>query len=559
MKLYPEGFSISELIERIDNGRIALPEFQRDFEWRPPAVAELLLSIARRWPIGSFLLLEIDDPPPFAIRQLADAPAPKSPDRLILDGQQRSTAVYQAFGDHSKETYFVDLGRLAKDGELDEDHLRYEKETKFSKRLENLKAMAEARIAKVSTVIDPLEWQKWLNYVDEGERENLVKLKESQLPGFSTFENPALRLDKSAKDDLAAVAKIFETINRTGQRLATFDLMVARLYPADFYLKSEWDKAREDFEIFAQYGFDVDDGIEVLKVIALREYLRQRAAGEKVTVKGVREGDVLALGSDLVIQEWPLAVRSLVSALDFVRTHCGAVRKVLLPAPALLLVLADALHPESPQRDGLADELEGWYWATMFRQEYSQGANTQAVRDAQELRAWQQNPEQPPSRVENFRVDREALVDGRRRNEQLLRGLLGLTVARDARDWVQDTRFQELQEPLEAHHIFSADYLADHYKGDKDPVVNFAVLTKSTNAALRDKIPKDVLLDPSVKHSAVTSHVGIELAYLKEDAAVAGDPPAYIQRFLDERAVALERLMYEAVGVAMPQPEPASA
>jgi hypothetical protein len=552
MKLYPEGFGIGELNERIDNGKIALPEFQRDFEWRPPAVAELLLSIARRWPIGSFLLLEIDDPPPFAIRALADAPSPSAPDRLILDGQQRSTAVYHAFGSHSRETYYVDLGQLSADQELDEDHLRYEKESKFNKRLENLKAQAEARVAKVSTLIDPLEWQKWLNYVPEDEREKLVELKESQLPGFSSYEIPALRLDKSAKDDLAAVAKIFETINRTGQRLATFDLMVARLYPDNFYLKSEWDRSREDFEVFGTYGMDEDDGIEVLKVIALREHLRQRAAGEKITVKGVREGDVLALTSQLVIQEWPLAVRALVNALDFVRTRCGAIRKFLLPAPALLLVLADALHPESPQREGLEDSLERWYWATMFRQEYSQGANTQAVRDAQELRAWQQNPSQTPSRIEAFRVDKELLLDGRRRNEQLLRGLLGLAVARDARDWVADKRFLDVEEPLEAHHVFPADYLEDHYKGESDPVVNFTVLTKSTNAALRDKIPKDVLLDPSVKHAAVTSHLAIELAWLKEDAAVAGNPVAYIERFLQERAVALEKPMYEVVGVPAP-------
>ena len=467
-----------------------------------------------------------------------------------FDGQQRSTAVYHAFGDHSKETYYVDLGALVTDSELDDDHLRYEKASSFNRRFPNVGAMAEARIAKVSTLVDALAWQQWLNFLPDPEKENLVELKEGQLPGFSNYEIPALRLDRSAKDDLAAVAKIFETINRTGQRLATFDLMVARLYPSSFYLKSQWDAARESFEIFAQFNLDEDDGIEVLKVIALREHLRQRAAGERLTVKGVREGDVLALPSDLVIQEWPLAVRALVSALQFVSTRCGAVHKTLLPAPALLLVLADALHPETPQRDGLESDLERWYWATMFRQEYAQGANTQAVRDAQEIRAWQQDADATPARINAFRVDSDALLDGRRRNEQLLRGILGLSVARDARDWVTDVRFQETAEALEAHHVFPSAFLQDHYRGEKDPVVNFCVLTKSTNASLRDKIPKDVLLDPAVKHAAVTSHVAIDLTHLKEDAAVAGDPAAYIQRFLEGRATALEPLMYEVVGVS---------
>lgn len=451
------------------------------------------------------------------------------------------------------------MSKLLEDVEFDDDHLRYEKEAKFTKRFENLKAMAEAGVAKVSTVVDPIEWQKWLNFLDEEQRSKMVELKEKQLPGFSNFEIPALRLDKAAKDDLAAVAKIFETINRTGQRLATFDLMVARLYPSHFYLKSEWESARRDFEIFGALGFDDDDGIEVLKIIALREHLRQREAGEKLTVRGVREGDVLSLGSDLVIQEWPLAVRALVAALEFAKTRCGAIRKFLLPAPALLLVVGEALHPETARREGFEEELERWYWVTMFRQEYAQGANTQAVKDAQEIRAWLKNEAQPPSRFAAFRVDREALIDGRRRNEQLLRGLLGLSIARDARDWIEDKRFQELDGPLDGHHVFPADFLNDHYTGEKDPVINFAVLTKSTNSALRDKIPKDVLLDPAVKHAAVTSHIGIELGLLKEDAAVAGSPSAYIRRFLDERSTSVEKLMYETTGVPAPEPQGSGA
>lgn len=91
MRLFPEGYQVSELLERIDTGKIAIPEFQRDFEWRPPAVAELLMSIARKWPIGSFLLLEVDDPPPFAIRELSEAPKPDKPDRLVSSAARRCT------------------------------------------------------------------------------------------------------------------------------------------------------------------------------------------------------------------------------------------------------------------------------------------------------------------------------------------------------------------------------------------------------------------------------------------------------------------------------------
>jgi hypothetical protein len=157
-----------------------------------------------------------------------------------------------------------------------------------------------------------------------------------------------------------------------------------------------------------------------------------------------------------------------------------------------------------------------------------------------------------PEALSAFRLDTDELLDGRRRNEQLLRGLMQLTVVRDGRDWCEDQRFRDLNEPLELHHIFPNDMLKDHYEGEKDPVANFTLLTKSTNSALRDKQPKDVLLDPSVANAAIPSHIAVDLAWLKEDAEVAGNPKKYIQRFLENRARALRALAYEQVGVPIP-------
>src|SRR5687768_16478110 len=94
MKLSPEIRAVDDMIERIEEGRLALPQFQRDFVWRPPQVVDLLLSVARRWPTGTFLFL--DGPQDFAARPLDEAPSLTSAEELILDGQQRMTALYHA-------------------------------------------------------------------------------------------------------------------------------------------------------------------------------------------------------------------------------------------------------------------------------------------------------------------------------------------------------------------------------------------------------------------------------------------------------------------------------
>ena len=63
MPRYPKGREHRPLPEKITDlavdvldGTIRLPKFQRDFVWTRQQVLDLLDSIARGYPIGSFLL-----------------------------------------------------------------------------------------------------------------------------------------------------------------------------------------------------------------------------------------------------------------------------------------------------------------------------------------------------------------------------------------------------------------------------------------------------------------------------------------------------------------------
>jgi uncharacterized protein with ParB-like and HNH nuclease domain len=51
---------IRSLMDRIDRGEIRLPEIQRAYVWRPPAIAALVESLYRGYPSGSLLLWEAD-------------------------------------------------------------------------------------------------------------------------------------------------------------------------------------------------------------------------------------------------------------------------------------------------------------------------------------------------------------------------------------------------------------------------------------------------------------------------------------------------------------------
>jgi len=540
----PQNYKVSTLVARIEAGEIALPEFQRDFLWQPPAIADLLRTVARQWPAGTFLVLEVEDQPAFAFKALKNAPPTTKPKILILDGQQRTTALFHALTDIAGETYFVDMGAIAQAGEFEDDHLRFLKTARFAREYPNVDDMAKAKIVKIATLANDLAFNQWCRYLTDAEQDQMLQIRQERLPGLREYDIPAVRLPSDVP--LAAIAKIFETLNRTGMRLATFDLMVARLYPYEFKLRDEWEAARANCDQFDDLG--IEDGVEVLKVIALREHMRQRDANIKLTVKGVRESDVLALAPQTVIDHWADAVQALANAIDFVASECGAIRKGLMPSSAMLLPLAHMLAPGGAQRAGLRADLIRWFWATSFAQTYAQGANTQAVADTRTLSAWQADQTAVPDTVRLFRLDSELLMDGRRRNEMLVRGILCRSVTNNARDWIEDKRFQDLPDQLQVHHIMPDEFLDKHWDGDKDPVVNFALLTESTNKKLRNTLPKDVLVRPDISLDAIRSH------RLDPDVLAASDGPPrdYIRAFLDARKVVIEQMIYDAVGVPLP-------
>lgn len=84
-------YNINKFINFIDSKKVAVPEFQRGYVWKVAQVKNLFDSLAKRYPIGSFILWET--------QQKIDARTingDKLPKRklLILDGQQRILTLF---------------------------------------------------------------------------------------------------------------------------------------------------------------------------------------------------------------------------------------------------------------------------------------------------------------------------------------------------------------------------------------------------------------------------------------------------------------------------------
>ena len=54
----PDHVSLTTLVGRLREGRFVIPDFQREFEWKPWDIRELVRSIFLDYYIGSLLLWE---------------------------------------------------------------------------------------------------------------------------------------------------------------------------------------------------------------------------------------------------------------------------------------------------------------------------------------------------------------------------------------------------------------------------------------------------------------------------------------------------------------------
>jgi hypothetical protein len=89
---------LPRLLEEAHDGRIQVPEFQRELILTDEWMKSLLASVSLGYPIGAVMLLEAGNPEMrFETHPIGDVPLPSTePERLLIDGRRRISALYQA-------------------------------------------------------------------------------------------------------------------------------------------------------------------------------------------------------------------------------------------------------------------------------------------------------------------------------------------------------------------------------------------------------------------------------------------------------------------------------
>jgi hypothetical protein len=404
---------IDTLISRINSGRLALPDFQRDFVWTPSQIAELLDTVARQWPMGSLLLLNGSEL--FEAREIECAPKLKNnvADIYLLDGQQRVTSLFHAVTNTSKYCYYIDFNTLH-DGA--NDLVNWMSRSAFEKNYSEVKDRAIAGIALIKDIWEASSFFEWLSHVKSNERRiSFLKAREEHLSGFQSNVYQVMAIELEEGIGLEALARIFETINRTGVALNAFDLLIAKLYPSKFMLKAKWEKVLEDTPLLRHFS---PNDLEIMKMVSL---LIRRNFGPRNS-RGVRQGDILSLKSKDIIETWDEAVFLYTKSIQKIITY-GVVCKELVPSWSMILGTAGCLLWLTDKQS-----LE-WWIDSIISETFSQSANTKIVAEFDAQMAI------PTITKATIPVTAESILfKNTRSNGLLAKGFAGLMIRKQARD-----------------------------------------------------------------------------------------------------------------------------
>lgn len=549
---------ISYLLQRIHNGELALPDFQRNFVWETKRTLELLRSVMCRFPTGTLLFWKQGSGNDgFAEREVEGAPPlnGKQPDELVLDGQQRLTSLYRALTGAAEERYFVrlneflsDAGALKPAHDVDFDKAIFAVDT--SSRLKFDPSDRQWQYAEGAFPLAELDsFDEWLDRYarkisDGHDAEDATKrairaVRDAYLVPLRSYGFPVVTLPETTP--LEAVCNIFETLNRTGRPLGAFELLTARFYPKGVNLRDLWLAAKEQYDVFDEFRIEPYD---ILQAISLRAR------------NSAQRSDVLSkLTAEEVSEHWPLVVTGMASVLDTLKNEYGVLHYRWLPYGMLLVPMA-AVWPDirslrTLERANALERLSQYFWCTTFMTNYDQGANSQAGADYLRLKGWLVDADkQPPEAVSDFDFSEATLLTAGVRRKALHAGIMALTIRSGAKDFHAGQKLtpgRVAEKKIESHHIFPKAYLTEIGDSRSELIVNRALIDSETNKVIGRKAPSVYLAEMREAYGSE------KLSDILESHAVpTGDGSGLesddYEAFLAERCEVLIALIGEVTG-----------
>ncbi|MFK5980953.1 MAG: DUF262 domain-containing protein [Rhizobiaceae bacterium] len=531
----PDHVSLNTLIGRMREGHFVIPDFQREFEWKPWDIRDLMRSIFSDYYIGSLLLWKAKDKniKLLACEGLYGFSGSASPQYIVLDGQQRLTAMYYAFTAPDKALpnrakraiYFIHVDRYMA-GETD-DAFGYEwLSKKYQALLDTPDQQFIRHIFPLSVVgKGGFELYKWIeaygkfwieqatNEEDEKKRiiaethaSNATLFGEEMRATIEQYQISHIELDREIGID--KVCDIFTQINSKGVQLDIFDLLNALMKPQDVQLKHLYRETRDRLSFVDTPKMNV----YILQVMSILrqsycspKYLYFLQPGVQKPVRlpdGRLKTEILVKDTDDFLQLWKRAVEALERVIGLLQhpQEYGVVGQAYIPYASIIPAFAaiSTLVGAQPANKQLSArrKVRLWYWAAVFLSRYSSSVESTAARDFNDVRDWiAKGEDSRPALIGEFSEAYRSL-DLRnevKRGSSIYSAIFNLFVLAGARDWM--TGDVPKYGDLDDHHIIPASWGRDNGLSKSiNSILNRSPLTSDTNRnEFREKLPNDYL------------------------------------------------------------------
>lgn len=356
----PQSTGLSSLLNDIDSGRIKIPQFQRQYVWEKKAAAQLLDSIAKGFPIGTFILWETQEELR-SIRNIGNHNLPETPAghvaQYILDGQQRITSLYTCFKglkiirNGKKENFaeiYVDL-EASEDEEVVTLYYNEENPNRYV-------TITDLLYGKLSVLAR--------QYTEEGlDKIDLYKER------FKSYQFSLVIL-KNASLDVAT--DVFTRLNVGGKTLTLFEIMVAKTYDSN-----------QNFDLSTKFDQLIDELGEDYKTISSSTVLQVISL---ILKKDCTRKQILRLDKQVFINTWDSVTLAIKKAIDYFKNYYGIPVSKILPYDALIVPFSYFFyfHPDRPL-DKKRRFLQDFFWRVSLSERYSSGVETKLGKDIRRI------------------------------------------------------------------------------------------------------------------------------------------------------------------------------
>lgn len=515
---------VSIWFQKIQNGEIKLPRFQRHQAWDRSRISSLLDTVILNLPLGVTLLLNVDQEH-FVSRYIATAPQTGARvTEHLLDGQQRLTSLWRALHNNYPDVkFFLYISKYDRYNEKTDEPL--EVNVFYKTRYENKKGnimplWADSPKDSFQRGLIPMElfrpgdiaseYESWVNDAllpmkpsseEDNYEDNLfswmtykseiLNLIRDYRETISHFNLPYLALPSQTSKDTAL--QVFINMNTNSKPLSQYDIIRAEIEGVKGVSLDDYqNKLNTDYPNI-HYYFELPFLILATSALIQDKLPNQRGMWD--------------MKKDTLVENWDSMSYGLSQMAKFMESQ-GIYDKKRLPTNAVLSVIA-ALYtfiPENLDARGQAEILlKKYLWSSFFTDRYENSAASNAYADFMALKAIILKREKAPGEyfTENdvpvlnrekyalTTIDELVKVGWPKRENIRARGIMAVFSKLGAMDFADGstlTRQQLIDNRRHYHHVFP-DAILKEAEVESYLALNCSLITDKTNLNISNKEP----------------------------------------------------------------------